>query len=72
MTGYPDAHAVDPLPAHSSFFAWEQGQGVPLRMPNGILRNRMSLILAVLSKHARMKLFASDIHVNVGGRAGCH
>ena len=44
-----------------------QGQGPPLRMPNGISRNRLSLILAVLSKHARLRMHAIDCHTNVVG-----
>ncbi|KAK9902071.1 hypothetical protein WJX75_003182 [Coccomyxa subellipsoidea] len=44
-----------------------QGQGPPLRMPNGIHRNRLSLIMAVLSKHARLRLHSVDCHTNVVG-----
>jgi predicted ATP-dependent serine protease len=36
-------------------------------MPNGISRNRLSLILAVLAKHARLRLHAVDCHTNVVG-----
>ncbi|BDA50962.1 DNA repair protein RadA [Coccomyxa sp. Obi] len=44
-----------------------QGQGPPLRMPNGIHRNRLSLIMAVLTKHARLRLHSVDCHTNVVG-----
>lgn len=44
-----------------------QGQGPPLRMPNGINRNRLSLIMAVLTKHARLRLHTVDCHTNVVG-----
>ena len=44
-----------------------QGQGAPLRMPNGIHRNRLSLIMAVLTKHARLRLHSVDCHTNVVG-----
>ena len=36
-------------------------------MPNGISRNRLSLILAVLAKHARLRMHAVDCHTNVVG-----
>ena len=36
-------------------------------MPNGIHRNRLSLIMAVLSKHARLRLHSVDCHTNVVG-----
>ena len=45
----------------------EQGQGPPLRIPNGINRNRMNLITAVLTKHARLRLHTVDCHTNVVG-----
>ncbi len=44
-----------------------QGQGPPLRIPNGINRNRMNLITAVLTKHARLRLHTVDCHTNVVG-----
>jgi len=44
-----------------------QGQGPPLRIPNGIHRNRLSLILAVLTKHAKLRLHSVDCHTNVVG-----
>ena len=44
-----------------------QGQGPPLRIPNGINRNRMNLIMAVLTKHARLRLHTVDCHTNVVG-----
>lgn len=34
-----------------------QASGPPVRVPNGLKGNRLSLILAVLSKHARMPLY---------------
>ncbi|EIE18597.1 DNA repair protein rada [Coccomyxa subellipsoidea C-169] len=42
-------------------------QGPPLRMPNGIHRNRLSLIMAVLTKHVRLRLHSVDCHTNVVG-----
>lgn len=36
-------------------------------MPNGIHRNRLSLIMAVLTKHARLRLHSVDCHTNVVG-----
>jgi DNA repair protein RadA/Sms len=38
-----------------------------MRVPNGINRNRLWLILAVLSKHARLRLHTVDCHTNVVG-----
>ena len=41
-------------------------QGAPaLRVPSGVLRDRLSLILAVLSKHTPMKPFSVNVHTNV-------
>ena len=39
----------------------------PRRVSNGIDRNRLSLVLAVLGRHARISLAASDVFVNVAG-----
>ncbi len=39
----------------------------PRRMANGIDRNRLSLVLAVLSRHARLPLSGSDVFVSVAG-----
>jgi DNA repair protein RadA/Sms len=39
----------------------------PRRVANGIDRNRLSLVLAVLSRHARMALGGVDVFVNVAG-----
>lgn len=39
----------------------------PVRVPNGVHRNRLSVIMAVLSKHAGLKLGHSDLHTNVVG-----
>ncbi len=40
---------------------------VPRRVVNGIDRNRLSMILAVLARHARLGLGNSDVFVNVVG-----
>lgn len=48
-----------------------QGPGLPpTRVPSGVKRERMQLILAVLSKHTDMKPFMHDIHLNVTGGVG--
>jgi DNA repair protein RadA/Sms len=39
----------------------------PRRVATGIDRNRLSLILAVLSRHARLSLAGADVFVNVAG-----
>jgi DNA repair protein RadA/Sms len=39
----------------------------PRRVANGIDRNRLSLVLAVLSRHARLPLGGADVFVNVAG-----
>jgi DNA repair protein RadA/Sms len=39
----------------------------PRRVSNGIDRNRLSLVLAVLSRHARLSLGKADVFVNVAG-----
>lgn len=38
-----------------------------MRVPNGVHRDRLSLILAVLSKHTSVKPFAVNVHTNVVG-----
>ncbi|MBN8867986.1 MAG: DNA repair protein RadA [Solirubrobacterales bacterium] len=40
---------------------------VPRRVVNGIDRNRLSMILAVLARHARLGLGTADVFVNVVG-----
>ena len=39
----------------------------PRRVANGIDRNRLSLVLAVLTRHARLPLGSADVFVNVAG-----
>ncbi len=39
----------------------------PVRVPNGVHRDRLSLILAVLSKHSAVKPFQMNVHTNVVG-----
>ena len=39
----------------------------PRRVTNGIDRNRLSLVLAVLARHARLPLGGADVFVNVAG-----
>jgi DNA repair protein RadA/Sms len=39
----------------------------PRRVANGVDRNRLALVLAVLSRHARLQLGSSDIFVSVAG-----
>lgn len=39
----------------------------PRRMANGVDRNRLSLVLAVLTRHAGVSLASSDVFVNVAG-----
>ena len=39
----------------------------PRRVVNGLDRNRLSLVLAVLTRHARLPLGTSDVYVNVAG-----
>jgi len=39
----------------------------PMRVPSGVKKERLWLILAVLSKYTRIKPFGVDIHVNVTG-----
>ena len=40
---------------------------IPRRVVNGIDRNRLSMILAVLARHAGVGLGTSDVFVNVVG-----
>jgi predicted ATP-dependent serine protease len=44
-----------------------QGQGPPLRVPTGVNRNRLALIIAVLTKHLKLRMFRVDVHTNVVG-----
>ena len=39
----------------------------PRRVANGIDRNRLALVLAVLARHARLQLGSSDVFVSVAG-----
>ncbi|HYP48743.1 MAG TPA: DNA repair protein RadA [Thermoleophilaceae bacterium] len=39
----------------------------PRRIANGVDRNRLALVLAVLARHARVSLGASDVFVSVAG-----
>src|SRR4051794_4198769 len=39
----------------------------PRRVANGVDRNRLALVLAVLSRHARLQLGSSDVFVSVAG-----
>ena len=39
----------------------------PLRSPGGVRRDRLALIIAVLAKHARLRLGRADVHTNVVG-----
>lgn len=39
----------------------------PRRIANGIDRNRLAMVLAVLSRHARVQVGAADVFVNVAG-----
>jgi hypothetical protein len=43
--------------------------GGPARMPTGLRRDRLALLLAVLGKHTGVKPHAVDVHVNVLGGA---
>jgi DNA repair protein RadA/Sms len=43
------------------------GAGPPLRSPGGVRRDRLALILAVLAKHAKLRLGRADVHCNVVG-----
>ena len=38
-----------------------------MRAPTGVSRDRLSLILAVLSKHTPMNPFSVNVHTNVVG-----
>ena len=44
----------------------------PRRVVNGIDRNRLSLVLAVLVRHAKLGLANADVFVNVAGEDGEH
>eukprot|EP00887_Chlorella_sp_A99_P001326 scaffold14.g1326.t1 len=39
----------------------------PVRMPSGVNKNRLYLLLAVLGKHTEMRPYAVDVHLNVTG-----
>ena len=39
----------------------------PTRMPSGVKRDRLFLLLAVLGKHTDMKPWGVDVHLNVTG-----
>jgi DNA repair protein RadA/Sms len=39
----------------------------PRRVSNGVDRNRLALVLAVLSRHTRLRLGSSDVFVSVAG-----
>src|SRR5215218_8784894 len=39
----------------------------PRRVANGVDRNRLALVLAVLSRHARLQLGSADVFVSVAG-----
>jgi DNA repair protein RadA/Sms len=43
------------------------GSAPPLRSPGGVRRDRLALIIAVLAKHARLRLGRADVHTNVVG-----
>ena len=60
---------VQALVAPSSAAA--SGAGPPLRSPGGVRRDRLALILAVLAKHARLRLGRADVHLQRGGWCGC-
>jgi DNA repair protein RadA/Sms len=40
---------------------------MPRRLANGVDRNRLAMVLAVLSRHARLPLGTADVFVNVAG-----
>src|ERR671916_48895 len=44
-----------------------RGLEQPRRVANGIDRNRLALVLAVLSRHARLQLGTADVFVSVAG-----
>ncbi|KAI3427273.1 hypothetical protein D9Q98_007205 [Chlorella vulgaris] len=39
----------------------------PMRMPSGVNRQRLALLLAVLGKHTDMRPYSVDVHLNVTG-----
>lgn len=39
----------------------------PMRVPSGVNRQRLALLLAVLGKHTEMKPYSVDVHMNVTG-----
>ena len=43
------------------------GGAPPLRSPGGVRRDRLALIIAVLGKHAKLRLGRCDVHANVVG-----
>ncbi|KAK9866160.1 hypothetical protein WJX84_003732 [Apatococcus fuscideae] len=57
------------IPRHSSGTTDSGGgnQGPAGRYPNGVNRDRFSLLTAVLQKHAKLRLYTVDIHTNVVG-----
>ena len=53
-------------PVHS------QAGAPPMRMPSGVDRQRLALLLAVLGKHTDLRPYSVDLHLNVtGGGSGC-
>lgn len=43
----------------------------PMRMPSGVDRQRLALLLAVLGKHTDMRPYSVDVHLNVTGGEHC-
>lgn len=43
----------------------------PMRMPSGVNRQRLALLLAVLGKHTDMRPYSVDVHLNVTGGESC-
>ena len=58
---------VQALVSPSASAASGPGGAPPVRAPGGVRRDRLALILAVLSKHAGLRLGRSDVHANVVG-----
>jgi len=58
---------VQALVSPSAAAAAGPGGAPPVRAPGGVRRDRLALILAVLSKHAGLRLGRSDVHANVVG-----
>ena len=48
-------------PVHS------QAGAPPMRMPSGVDRQRLALLLAVLGKHTDLRPYSVDLHLNVTG-----